>query len=118
MGFDCEFPYKGKENYVLTRRNDLASDENVTYINTDPIEFIKGLKSESGGVIWVVGGGQVNTLLLSNGLIDEIRVFIMPVIIDDGIELFSENQVFVDLELSKNKVYDNGVVELVYKVKS
>ncbi|MCX2743001.1 dihydrofolate reductase family protein [Mangrovivirga sp. M17] len=118
LGFDTEFPYKGKKNYVFTRRKDLKEDENVNYVNEDPVKFVKELKNEAGGIIWVIGGGQTNTLLLSGGVIDELKVFVMPIIIDDGIEIFSENQTISSLELLDSKTYSNGVVELHYRIKN
>ena len=79
LGFDIGNPYKGKTNYVITRNQALVKDDYVQYISGHVIEFISDLKNQNGMDIWCVGGGQLNALLLDNGLLDEIRIFVMPV---------------------------------------
>src|SRR5664279_1394932 len=64
LGFGIDFPYGGKANYVFTRNTELKEDENVKYISTDPVSFVKDLKSSTGGDIWLIGGGEVNSLFL------------------------------------------------------
>jgi len=87
VDWDIEFPYKGKKNYVFTRKTDLKNNENVAFIKEKHIEFTKQLKLKEGKEIWLIGGGQINTLLFNENLIDEIWVFVMPIIPDSGIEL-------------------------------
>ena len=83
LNWGIEFPYIGKDNYVITSDNSLLKDENVTYISSNQIEFIRNLKDSTGKNIWLIGGGKVNSLLLNNGLIDEIHQFMMPIVIEN-----------------------------------
>lgn len=115
MGVD--FPYPEKKNYVFTRSQELISDENVKYINANIIAFIEKLKSEPGADIWLVGGGQINTLLLNARLIDELILFIMPVLLGKGILLFEGSPVQPDMRCSHMKEYPSGVVQLNYNLK-
>ncbi len=117
IDWGIEFPYKGKNNYVLTRKQYVENTQDVTFIKTAHTNFIKQLKEEKGKDIWLIGGGQVNTLLLNDGLIDELRIFVMPIILTGGIQLFESmpNETF--LELTDSVTYDTGVVALQYKVK-
>lgn len=115
-GWGIEFPYKGKKNYVLTKKKDVLNTEYVEFITENHAEFIKELKEEKGGDIWLIGGSQVNTLVLDAGLLDEIIIFVMPVIISGGIELFDAFPKETRLELIGTKSYSSGVVELIYKV--
>lgn len=109
-----EFPYKGKKNYVLTRNQNLSNTEYVEFISENHIEFIKELKEQDGKDIWLIGGGQINTMLLNARLIDEMRLFVMPIVIHEGIELFEQKPAEQILSLSGSKAYSSGVVELVY----
>ena len=84
IGWGIEFPYPDKKNYVLTRKKGLGNTEFVEFISGDHIEFIRNLKKEKGRDIWLIGGGQINTLLLNEDLIDEIQIFVMPIVIPDG----------------------------------
>lgn len=116
IGWGIEFPYTGKKNYVLTRKQDLRNTENVEFISEDHTKFIKQLKKQKGKDIWLIGGGQINTLLFNEDLIDEIQVFVMPIVIPGGIGLFESLPKEKVLKLMETKSYSNGVVEIKYKV--
>jgi dihydrofolate reductase len=116
IDWGIDFPYVGKQNYVLTRKQNLKNTEHVTFLNENAFEFIEALKKKEGKDIWVIGGGQINTMLLNEKLIDEIQVFVMPIIISDGINLFEMLPKQSHLELIESKNFPTGVVELKYKV--
>lgn len=116
MDWGIEFPYKGKTNYVLTRNATHQNTGDVTFISENHMEFIRDLKSNSVEDIWLIGGGQINTLLLNEHLIDEIYAFVMPIVLSDGIELFELVPDETKLELFESKTYSNGVVEIKYKL--
>ena len=116
IGWDIEFPYIGKTNYVITRNQNLKKNDHVKFVTENPVEFFQNLKKQEGKDIWLIGGGQVNTLFLNAGLIDEIRVFIMPIILPNGIELFEMLPEEKFLHLKATKEYSSGAVELVYGI--
>jgi dihydrofolate reductase len=116
LDWGIEFPYKGKKNFVLTRQIGLENTDQVEFLSQDPISFLKELKNKSGKNIWLIGGGNVNTLLLNENLIDEIQVFVMPIILSEGIELFESIPNRTYLELIHTKSYSSGVTEMIYKV--
>ncbi len=114
LGWDIPFPYPNTKNYVLTRKQDIENTEHVEFISENHLEFIKKLKAEAGKDIWLIGGGQVNTMLLNAGLIDEIQVFVMPILLSEGIALFELLPKETALKLVDSKTYPTGVVELNY----
>jgi len=116
LGFDVEFPYKGLANYVITRDKSRTKDEHVQYISQNVVDFVKDLKEKPGKDIWCIGGGGLNSVLLENGLLDDILVFVMPVILGPGIPLADQISKNCKLELTNTTTYKSGVVELVYKV--
>ena len=116
MSWGIEFPYGDKKNYILTRKKGLENTEHVEFISENHISFIKQLKNQKGKDIWLIGGGQINTMLLNENLIDEIQVFTMPIIISNGIELFENLPKETYLKLIETKSYSTGAVELHYKV--
>lgn len=114
IGWGIEFPYSGKKNYVITRKQGLSNTEHVDFISSDHIKFIQQLKEEEGKDIWLVGGGQLNTMLLEANLIDEIQLFVMPVVLTAGIDMFAATPKEGSLKYIDSKVYSNGVVALKY----
>lgn len=115
IGWDIPFPYPTKKNYILTRNKALQNTEYVEFINENQIDFITDLKQQDGNDIWLIGGGQINTMLLNAGLVDELIIHIMPIIID-GIELFGGIPKETALTLIETKSYPTGVVEMKYKI--
>ena len=116
LGFGIDFPYYGKENYVFTRNTELTEDENVKFISQDPVSFVSDIKSSQGGDIWLIGGEEVNTLLLNGKLIDELIIFVIPVVLGNGILLFGSTPFETKLEMIKSNAYSNGVIEINYKI--
>lgn len=116
IGWNIEFPYKHKTNYVLSSKPPKEPDEYVTFIPGEPSAFIRELKMQEGKNMWLIGGGQANTLLWNTGLIDEIKLFIMPVVLNNGIDVFEGFPKENDLHLLNSKTYKSGVIELYYKV--
>jgi len=116
ISWDIDFPYAGKKNYVFTRSQNLDDTEHITFVSRDHIDVVKKLKAENGDGIWLIGGGQLNTLFLNERLIDELRVFIMPIVLDGGIELFESLPKETALTLKESKAYPTGVVELRYSL--
>ena len=116
LGWGIDFPYADKKNYVFTRKQGLGNTEYVEFISENHIDFIKQLKKEEGKDIWIVGGGQLNTMFLNENLVDEIQVFVMPIILTEGIELFGALPNETTLKLVETKSYSTGAVELKYKV--
>lgn len=116
ISWDIDFPYIGKKNFVLTKDLNKKTNKHVEFISNNHIEFIKELKNKEGKDIWLIGGGKINTLLLNEGLIDVIQIFIIPIILPDGIDIFEHFPKETQLKLIHSKAYSTGVTELHYKV--
>lgn len=117
LAWDIEFPYKGLDNYVMSTSK-VGKDQNVTFINGEDVEVIEDIKLKAKKNIWLIGGGKINGWFLQKGLIDELRVFIMPIILPDGLDLFTGQINDFGLELINSKTYPSGVLELKYKLAS
>ena len=110
-----EFPYPDKTNYVFTRREGMMDTENVQFITGSIPAFVRQLKKEDGKDIWLVGGGQINTILLSTGLIDRMILSVHPVILGQGIPLFGGIPAETHFKLERSQVFPSGLVQLSYK---
>ena len=50
-------------------------------------------------------------------MLDEIILFVMPIVLSEGIDLFGEIPNETELKLVESKSYNNGIVELKYSLK-
>jgi dihydrofolate reductase len=117
LDFDVPFPYPGKKNYVFSRSKKSTKDDFVTFISGDIIGFIEKLKAEPGKDIWLIGGGEINTVVLENGMIDQIILTIVPVILGNGIPPFQKHLIETKFALEKSQAFKNGLVQLTFNKK-
>jgi dihydrofolate reductase len=74
-----------------------------------------------GCVDWfyeLVGGASAAASFRSAYLITEYFLSIMPVMLGDGIPLFSQTASKSNLALVNSDIFESGVVQLTYRVKS
>lgn len=115
IGYGVAWPYKDKISYVVSRRDsNVTPNEKVHFIIEDIIARISELKAETGKDIWLVGGGELTTILLNANLIDEMRLCIAPVILGQGIPLFPNKPKESAWTLTDSKAYDTGIVTMTY----
>lgn len=110
---DVIWPYKDKATYIITR-NPVMERENVNFITENIIETISQLREEGGKDIWLVGGGELTTMLLNQDLVDEMIITYIPVILGNGISLFPNNPKESKWNLQRSEVYENGAIQIKY----
>ncbi len=88
---------------------------NSTLIGENVAEEIAELKRQTGGDISISGSGALVRSLLKDGLIDELRLMVHPVVVGSGKRLFEEGGDRVALELVDSKIFSMGVVYLTYR---
>src|SRR3989338_6215947 len=74
---------KGKRAIVFTTRKNLKKFPNVEFVS-DAVPFTRKLKKGKGNSIWLVGGGEIVSVLLGNGLVDEMQIFVHPIVLGNG----------------------------------
>ena len=106
----------GVRKYVVstTLKEPLGWD-NSTLIKENVAEEIAGLKRQTGGDISISGSGSLVRSLLRDGLIDELRLMVHPVVVGSGKRLFEEGGERIALELVDSKTFSTGVVYLTYR---
>jgi dihydrofolate reductase len=63
----------------------------------------------------VNGSGALVRTLMRNHLLDELRLFVHPVVVGSGRRLFDDDSEPLEFALVDSHVYDNGVVSLTYE---
>jgi dihydrofolate reductase len=77
-------------------------------------EEINALKSQPGKDICLGAGPKIISTFIKAGLIDEFRILMHPVILGNGISLFTESDDKIQLKLAECKTFNSGVVLLRY----
>ena len=103
------------EKYVASTTLESPEWQNTTVLQGDVSEAASRLKQEEGETITLNGSASLLRSLLGAGLVDELRLFLHPVVLGSGERLFADAQNRVALKLAECHAYDNGVVSLSYQ---
>ncbi len=112
---DVLWPYKGKETYIVTRHSS-NNEQNIRFITEQVIENITQLKEKEGKDIWLVGGGELTSMLLNYNLIDTMIIISIPIVLGNGIPLFPNVSMTSNWNVINSHKYKNGVITTEYEV--
>lgn len=74
------------------------------------------LKELTGKNIQIPGSPRLVRSLLCERLLDELTLFVLPVVLGSGMRLFEEMMGVVRLKLAASNVFSNGVVSVTYQL--
>jgi dihydrofolate reductase len=89
------------------------ADWNTTIVREVVPEEVRALKAEPGGDL-ALGGADLAAEFLRHDLIDELRLYVHPVVIGRGKRLFPELDMRIPVRLEETRTFDSGVVLLRY----
>ncbi len=101
---------------VLVSRTRTHADHNTRIIGDDAIEQLAAIRADTDGLIGV-GGATVATALLRANLLDELLLFIHPVILGKGRPLFDDHTDPLELDLLEHAVFPESVAMHRYAVR-
>lgn len=102
---------------VLVSSTRTSADHNTRIIGgSDAIQQLATLRAETAGDLYV-GGATLATGLLRAGLLDELLLFIHPVVLGAGRPLFDDQEVPVQLDLLEQARFEAGVTMHRYAVR-
>jgi dihydrofolate reductase len=111
-----DYPYKGTQGFVFSRTRGGETDENVTFVGSDPGPFIQNLQKSPGKGIWLVGGSEIIHSCMIQGVIDEFVISVHPIVLGKGIPLFRNPFPTRSVVLRDCRTFDTGLVQLSYSV--
>lgn len=94
---------------------DLTWSNSVLIPGDDPVATITELKKRDGGDIGVMGSSQLARTLVVQGLVDEYRLLIEPVLLGGGKSVFVTDGERRPLELVSTSTSATGVLLCVYR---
>lgn len=112
---DDGYPFSGSV-FVLTHRPPDPPAPDVTYLSGDITEAVTTALAAAGGKNLEILGANVASQCLERGLVDEINIYLLPVLLGDGIRFSSADLPRVDLELVRS-TQSGAVTILRYRVR-
>jgi dihydrofolate reductase len=99
--------------YIVSGTRENPDWNNSTVLGPYSPEAIRSLKESTDGDIYVSGSRTLVRALLADGLVDQLHLFVYPVALGAGIQLFGDG-LHAKFGLTQSETYDNGVVHLAY----
>ena len=88
---------------------------NTTVLSGDLAAAVGELKAKAGDELQVHGSGALFRWLLDKDLVDELTLFIFPVVVGQGTRLFPDTGRDRALELVESRATPSGVAIKVYR---
>jgi dihydrofolate reductase len=89
--------------------------DDTTVLSGDVAAAIGELKAKPGGELQVHGSGALTRWLLDNDLVDEMNLFIVPVVVGQGMRLFPDAGPDIALDLVDSRAFPKGITIQVYR---
>lgn len=107
--------WRAADKVVYSRSLQTVSSARTRIERSFDPDVIRRMKLEAERDI-SVGGPELAAQAIRAGLVDEIQLFLSPVVVGGGTRALPDD-VRVDLELLEERRFDNGVVHLRYRTK-
>ena len=120
--FAAAFPHQTGEygsrinsirKYVFSNTLKRADWSNSTIVGGDVVDEATKLKEQEGGPLVIYGHGRLGQTLLEHNLLDELKIWIHPVLVGRGKLLFHEGET-EKLTLEATRTLRSGTVVLTY----
>ena len=105
----------GLPKYVVSSTLQEPKWSNSTVLTGDVVSEVSKLKQELDGDIVVYASYQLGRTLIEHDLVDELRLFVYPVVLGAGERLFGETSDQKPLRLVDTKTVGDGLVFLTYE---
>jgi dihydrofolate reductase len=102
-----------QKKYVVTNTLTEATWNNTEIISGDVMDRIKALKSAEGKDISVTGSLTLVRSLLTAGLLDQLQLFVHPIVLGKGARWFDGLET-VKLQLASAQSFSTGVIHQTY----
>jgi dihydrofolate reductase len=108
-------PYKGKKVYIITHNPDLVKGgDNIFFISENVVNEVSAIKEKNGNDIALIGGGEVIKLFLQADFIDEMIILTVPILLGDGISLFTPYFKMSKWRILNSDLLENGLLQAIY----
>jgi dihydrofolate reductase len=100
---------------VFSNTLDNADWENTTLVKGNLADTLSELKRQPGRDLAVFGSSNFTVSLLEQGLVDELRVMVNPILLGAGKSLFAGLKDRVPVKLQTTTTFSSGNVLLTYR---
>ena len=109
-------PANSKIRTFIFSRSMSEAPAGAELVRDDAAGFVRALKAQEGGDIIVMGGGELGSVLIEGGVVDEIGLNVHPILLGAGVPFFRPMARRVEVELVEARPIAQGCVFLRYRL--
>ena len=109
--------YPHMEHYIFSETLQIEALAKTVHIEKMSIERIKEIVAASQTDIYLCGGGEFAGWLLDNGVIDQLKLKLNPIVLGDGVPLFGNSKTSLVGKLIEKESFESGLQFLTYDLK-
>ncbi|MBJ8339164.1 dihydrofolate reductase family protein [Antrihabitans sp. YC3-6] len=103
-----------QKKYVVTNTLTEASWNNTEIVSGDALTSVEALKKTEGQDIAITGSLTLVQSLLRAGLLDQLQLFVHPIVVGKGARWFDKLDDTVELTLASAETFSTGVINQIY----
>lgn len=100
--------------YVVSNQLEEATWSGTSIVRGDVAAELRSIRDDVDGDLSLSGSATLVRWLLDNGLLDELRLLVHPVIVGHGRRLFEADGAQHGLRLARSETFTTGVLNLTY----
>lgn len=109
-------PYPHMRTVVFSDRLQIDRPCAVEVMRRPDVSLIDAIRTKAGGPVYLTGGGRFAAWLLAARQIDVLRVKRAPILLGQGVPLFSAVPAGTQLLCQSTRPYDNGYMFQEYRI--
>lgn len=108
--------FRGKQVIVASKSLRPEDHPEVEVVSEGLEARVRELRAQPGRDIWLYGGGELFSQLLTWNLVDTVEPAIIPILLGGGVQLLPPLGVRRNLALVGHRAYPGGMILLEYEV--
>jgi dihydrofolate reductase len=108
--------YPHMEHFIFSESLKIENLAETVHIENLSIDRVNEIKESAKSDIYLCGGGQFAGWLLDNGLIDQLKLKLNPIILGSGIRLFGNSTIKSKWNLKETESFEDGLKILTYDI--
>ncbi|MCG8698891.1 MAG: dihydrofolate reductase family protein [Bacteroidales bacterium] len=106
--------YPNMEHYIFSNSLKIDNLSESVHIEKLSVDRVREICQNAKTDIYLCGGGQFAGWLLDNGLIDQLKLKLNPVVLGSGTKLFGSSMASEKWELTNIESFSDGLQILTY----
>jgi len=108
--------YPHMEHFIFSDSLKIENLAKTVHIEKKSIDRVKEIKESAQSDVYLCGGGEFAGWLLDNGLIDQLKLKLNPIILGTGIRLFGKSKTKAKWSLKETESFEDGLKILTYDI--